>query len=101
TESGTWGVFQSVSEDESAEVAEARNENGQVIELRAYSKGVEKKFEGLIKSAGTIPAAGEAITVGDWNGLITAVSKSKENTGFNKITVTAKSADSAELTALA
>ena len=51
------GVIQSEVSRESAEVAEARNEEGKVFVMKAYSKTSEKTFEALFASGTTPPEA--------------------------------------------
>ena len=104
TTSGTWGIFQSVSHNDSAEVAEARGADGKVIEQKAYSVTNEKQFEALIDSAETataIPVIGETLTVGDFTGIITSVSLTESNTEYQKLSVTAQQKDSASVVAIA
>lgn len=100
-ETKTWMVVNQVSEDDSVEIAEARDENGKVIEMKAYSSSKEMKYEGLLKAAGTPPEKGTVCEVDGWSGLVTSVSKTKSNTEFVKLSITLKKSDSAELTPLA
>jgi hypothetical protein len=98
TTSGTWGIFQSVNHNDSAEVAEARGADGKVIEQKAYSVTNEKQFEALIDSeVATLPGIGEALTVGTWEGIITSVSLTESNTEYQKLSVTAQKKDSATI----
>lgn len=97
TSSGTWGVFQSATHNDSAEIAEARGADGAVIEMKAYSVANEKQFEALLDSTATLPKIGESLTVGSWQGLITSVSLTETNTDFQKISITAQLKDGAVL----
>jgi hypothetical protein len=101
TSSGAWGIFQSASHSDSAEVAEARGADGTVIEMKAYSVSNEKQFEMLLDSTVTLPKIGESLEVGvapdDWTGIITSVSLTETNTDFQKVSITAQLKDAAAL----
>lgn len=95
----TLGVIQSETENNSAEVAEARDENGQVIVQKAYSKSTERTIEALFITGTAAPAAGTVITIGDWTGLVTSANITKSNTDFVKMSITATHKDNATLLA--
>lgn len=98
--STTYGVVQSLSKNKSAEVAEARDHEGKVIEQRAYSKGTEVQMEVLFDSTATLPEAGEKITVDTVEYLVTSCNETSSNTEYKKATITATKKDDATLTAL-
>ncbi|MBR2364164.1 MAG: hypothetical protein IKA79_03085 [Lentisphaeria bacterium] len=89
------GIVQSESSKTTASIAEARNEEGKVIAMKAYSKSCEKTFEALFCTGTTPPEAGTPITVGTWKGIVTQSSVTKSNTDFTKISITATMKDSA------
>ena len=100
-ENRTIGIVQSETENNSAEVAEARDENGKVFIQKAYSKSCEKSFEALFLAGTTAPAAGTVITVGEWTGIVTSANITRSNTDFTKISITASHKDTATLVAYA
>lgn len=95
----TIGIVQSMSRNKSAEVAEARDENGKVIAQKAYSKTEEVSIEALIQTGVTPPDAGTIITIDTVEYLVTASNITASNTEFNKVSITANKKDSAVLTA--
>lgn len=98
--STTYGVVQSMSKNETAEIAEARNHEGKVIEQKAYSTGEEVQFEALLDADATPPKAGETITVDSTQYLVSSCNLSSSNTEFKKVSITATKKDSAKLTEL-
>ena len=101
----TIGVVQSENNNNSAETAEARDENGKVFFQKAYSKSSERTFEVIFLAGTTPPTAGSVITIGSgtdaWTGIVTAANITKANTDFTKISITASHKDSAALVAYA
>ena len=95
----TLGVIQSETENNSADVAEARDESGRVIVQKAYSKSTERSFEALFIAGTAAPAAGTVITVGEWTGLVTSANITRSNTDFVKMSITATHKDNATLVA--
>jgi hypothetical protein len=91
----TFGVAQSVTINGSAEIAEARDENGAVICQKAYSKTMEATVECLCAAGSTPPNPGTSATIGSVTGLVTASSITKSNTEFTKISITVQIKDSA------
>ena len=74
TSTGGYGVLDSVSINETAEVAEARDENGAVTDQKAYSKTVEATLEGYF-DGDSLAGAGTLMTAaGITNGVVTAES---------------------------
>lgn len=100
--SATGLVVQSCNKDENVEIAEARNESGQVAELKAYSKGTTYSITGLVIKDGeseTTVMAGSSVTIDNLNLIVESVSKQETNTGFVQVTMTCRTADSATITA--
>lgn len=93
----TYGVVQSKSENESAEIAEERNHIGQVIVQKAYSKGSEVRLNVLIDSTKTLPTPGSTITLDSVNYLVSSCEKTGEGEGFQKAVIVATKKDSADL----
>lgn len=101
TSTGGYGVLQSLSETETAEIAEARDAGGKVTDMKAYSKTKEASADFLFDDTDVMAGAGTSLQVGSVTGLITSISKSEENTGYKKGTVTVQTKDSATLAAYA
>lgn len=99
-ETKTYMVVHQVNIDQTAEIATAEDETGKVIEIKAYSKSVERKYEGLLKKDSTPPTAGSVVDVDGWNALVLAVNESKSSKDFTKLSITMKTSDSANLEAL-
>ena len=99
--SATGLVVQSCNKDENVEIAEARNEQGRVAELKAYSKGVTYSITGLVKDGENENAVevGSTVTIDNLNLIVESVSKQETNTGFVQVTMTCRTADSATITA--
>ena len=94
-------VVNSISRDETAEIAEARNEKGKVTDLHAYSLGRSISVQGVIDDAkGTLVTAGSKLTLGTENFIVESVNKPETNTAFCEATINARNADSAEITPL-
>ena len=88
----------SIDATESSEIAEARNEKGQVTDLAAFSKGTSVTVVGVLDSAkGTLATAGSKLTLGGKNYIIESVQKNEVNNAFVNVTIQAKTADSAEI----
>jgi len=100
TTSGGYGVLQGVTTSQTAETAEARNADGEVEEIRAYSKADEVKLEGLLQDDDSPAEVGTTITVGSDTYLLTNKEVTESNTEFQKISVTGIKKDSATLTEL-
>lgn len=84
---------------QSAEIAEARDMTGKVIELQAYSKGKTAQYSGLIDTnKGTFPEAGATITTADGEMVVESTTKTYSNTAFATGDVSCRTADSAEIT---
>ena len=92
-------VVNSLSFSESAEIAEARNQYGQVTDYASYSRAKTVNITGLLdQSKGELVKAGAKITLGTENYIIDNVSKNESNTGFVEVTISAKTADNVQIT---
>lgn len=97
--SATGLVVQSCNKDENVEIAEARNEQGRVAELKAYSKGTTYSVTGLVKDGNeTDVTVGSTVTIDNLNLIVESVSRQETNTGFVQVTMTCRTADSATIT---
>lgn len=97
---GVIGIVQSESSKVTASIAEARDEEGKVIALKAYSRTCEKTFDALFSAGTTPPEAGTQITIGTWSGVVTQAIITKSNTDFTKITISAVMKDNASVIGL-
>lgn len=86
-------IANSLTHNETVEVAEARNEKGQIIDLAPYSKGEEMTIDGLFISDAVAP--GVKITVGDKDYLVTSNNKTESNTDFQRASLNCRTADEA------
>ena len=92
-------VVNSITRDESAEIAEARNEKGEVTDLQAYSVGESISVQGVIDDEkGEIVKAGSKLTLASRDYIVESVNKPETNTGFCEATINARTADSAVTT---
>lgn len=76
-------VVNSITRNESAEIAEARNEKGQITDLAAYSRAESISVQGVIDDAkGTIVKAGSKLTLDTVDYIVESVDKPETNTGL-------------------
>lgn len=95
TVSGFTGIkVNSISRTYNTQTAEARNENGQVIDIATYGNGEEISVDGLTTGNGVKP--GSVVKLGAKNYLVTAASESESNTAFVTQNATARYAPSCE-----
>lgn len=95
TVSGFTGIkVNSISRTYNTQTAEARNENGQVIDIATYGNGEEISVDGLTTGNGVKP--GSVVKLGSKNYLVTAASESESNTAFVTQNATARYAPSCE-----
>ena len=87
-------VVNGINENSSAEIAEARNEYGQVTDMKSYSQSKEISFEGVVNGSVTA-AAGDVLTYDGDSYLLTSFAKTTTNTDFQKVSGTAKRTDDA------
>lgn len=95
--SGAGIICNSFNEDENAEKAQARNENGQVIDEWTYSVGRSFSATGLIDDVSKLPKVGELFTLDGKGYLLDSISKPKTNTGAAEVTFSGSAADDATL----
>jgi hypothetical protein len=94
----SYGVFQQYQKTDSAETAEARQENGKVLQMCAYSKTEESDVQFLVN--GSLPAIGATATINSHLGLVINRSVTENNTAYKSGTVKTQSKDAATLTPL-
>ena len=94
TSTGGYGVLQSLSETETAEIADARDESGKVTDQKAYSKTSEATAEGIF-NGDSLGGAGTSLTIGSVTGLITNQGIAESNTGYKTVSVSIQKKDSA------
>lgn len=88
-------IANSLTFNDTVETAEARNEKGEIIDIAAYSFGTTVDIQGVYTGEGV--KAGQTITIGDDDYLVTTVSKTESNTAFQESSVSARRADKATL----
>lgn len=105
-----WGIISDVSGvtqgiminsldfNETVETAQARNELGQIVDIAAYSNAKTVSIQGLMDTAkGSVATAGSIITLDGKQWLIDSVAKRESNTGFVELTISARTADNAQI----
>ena len=80
-----------------AEIAEARDQNGAITNLHAYSVGKTVTAAGFLSGSGTVPQAGSTITAGSISYLVESSELVESNTDFQKVNLSLRTADSATL----
>ena len=86
---------------ETVETAEARNEKGQITDMVGFSNRKTVSISGVMQqTASELAKAGSTITLDGDTWLITDVSKTESNTDFVNVTVSATTADGAEITVI-
>lgn len=91
-------VVNSLTTNNTAEIAEARNEKGQVTDLKAYSKGETISITGLLDGDVTVEA-GAKLTLGEKDYIIETVDRNETNTGYVEVSLSARTADAATIDA--
>ena len=92
-------VVTSFTQSTSAEIAEARNEQGYVTDLKAYSKGTSVNVRGLLDSTDVTVSAGDTLTLGNVNYIVESVNRSETNTAYIEVDFSARTADAAVISA--
>jgi hypothetical protein len=89
-----YGVFQRQQSKATAEIADARGEDGKVTDQKAFSKEVQASGSFLVIAGGSVPDVGTSVTLFGLTGLVADVSTQVENTNYKsgEITVTKKDA---------
>lgn len=100
TSSGVTGVVVTgVKKGTSIEKAEARDGQGKVTDIKAYSKGKTISLSGLLDSASLSTEAGASITIDSVTYLVESAETNESNTAFADFSISASTADSATISA--
>lgn len=88
-------VVQSLTYNESAEVAEARNETGALTDMASYSRSTSLSISGLLDESDgvTLVKAGDKLTLDSKEYLIESVDKTESNTDFVRVSLSCRTAD--------
>ena len=90
-------VVNSLTRNRTAEIAEARNEKGQVTDLKAYSTGETISVTGLLDAEALTIEPGSKLTLGEKDYIIESGDQNETNTGYTEVTLSARTADSADI----
>lgn len=90
-------VVNSINHSYSTESAEARDQAGRIIDIAVYGKTEQISLDGLVTTEGNSVGAGDVITLGTKNYLVTSVSNNESNTAFETANVNARWSEDAEL----
>lgn len=94
-------VVNGLDYSETVEVAEARDENGAIIDLVGFSNNKTVSISGVMQGeVADLAKAGNSITLDSKTWLITDVSRNETNTGFVQVTISARTADNAIITVI-
>ena len=91
-------MINSLDFNETVQTAQARDEYGRITDIASYSNSKTVSIQGLMDSAkGSVATAGSIITLDGKQWLIDSVAKRESNTGFCELTISARTADNAEI----
>lgn len=90
-------VVNSINHSFNTESAEARDQAGRIIDIAVYGKTEQISIDGLTTTEGSQVSAGDIITLGSKNYLVTSVSNNESNTAFETANVNARWSEDAEL----
>ena len=91
-------MINSLDFNETVETAQARDELGRIVDIAAYSNAKTVSIQGLMDTAkGAVATAGSIITLDGKQWLIDSVAKRESNTGFVELTISARTADNAQI----
>lgn len=98
----TGGIMvNSLSFNETAEIAEARNETGEITDYVGFSRATTVSVTGVMDTAkGDLATAGSVLTLGGKDYIIDSVSRNQNNTAFVEVTISARTADNAIITVI-
>ena len=94
-------VIQSLNKKTSVEIAEARNEQGLVTAMKAYSKGYSVDIRALVNTDNLKTEAGQTLTIDNKTYIIESTDQAETNVGWVEVSLSAKTADSATITGIA
>lgn len=88
----------SLDTDETVQTAEARNETGAITDITAFSNRKNVSIQGVMTgNTADLATAGSIITLGGVDWLITNVTRAESNTDYVQVTISATTADDAEI----
>ena len=91
-------MVNSLDFSDNVETAEARNQLGAITDIAAYSNSKTVSIQGLMDTAkGNVATAGSILTLDSKDWLIDSVSRRESNTGFVQLTISARTADNAQI----
>lgn len=91
-------MINSLDFNQTVETAQARDELGRIVDIAAYSNAKTVSIQGLMDTAkGAVATAGSIITLDGKQWLIDSVAKRESNTGFVELTISARTADNAQI----
>lgn len=91
-------MVNSLDFNEQVETAEARNEKGAITDIAGYSNSKTVSIQGVMDTAkGSVATAGSVLTLDGKQWLIDSVARRESNTGFVELTISARTADNAEI----
>lgn len=90
-----------IQSQNSVETAMARNSEGKVTDIHAYSKTRSVTFRGLLNNTEFDFDAGSTITIDSDTFIVKSRDINEQNTDFVEVTITAETVDSATITAYA
>ena len=88
-------VVNSLSKQESADVAEARDETGKVTDVKAYSRRTTYDIKGVLDSASLSVHAGDTVTLGGKTCIVKNADQDETHTGFAEGSISAETVDDA------
>lgn len=88
----------SLDTQQTVQTAEARNETGAITDITAFSNRKTVSIQGVMTgNTADLATAGSIITLGGVDWLITDVSRAESNTDYVQVTISATTADDAEI----
>ena len=94
-------MVNSVDYNEQVQTAEARNEQGAIVDMVGFSNAKTVSIAGVMDTAkGSLATAGSVLSFAGKNWLIESVQKQESNTDFVQVTISAKTADNAIITVI-
>lgn len=88
----------SLSFQDTVQQADARNEQGAITDITAYSRGQTVSVDGVLTAeTSALATAGSTMTLGSVTWLITDVTRNETNTDYVQVSISARTADGAEI----
>lgn len=92
---GSWScggmVLNKLTVNQSAQVAEARDETGKVTARKAYSTSVDVSADGPLE--GSAPDVGTVAIIGDYSVLVESVNVTGSNSDYQQVSISGKTID--------